>query len=281
MARIAHYPVNTIINRFLSAQKARLTPQTYAWYEMYCRKFASQHGSKMTDDLTPQVLYSWLDSNYSTCSPSTQFSACRGILRALSWAVAERMIAVSPLRGFARPIPNSREITITQQQYAECLRVAHRPEVKAAIQFLWHTGARPQELRIADVGWLQGQKIVFPKQLSKGRKKRRVIFLDDLSNRLVQRLADGRSRGPVFRNSKGDPWKTITLVNAMGVIRRRTKIKGLCAYTFRHSFITRHLERGVDVPTVAELAGNSPAMIFKHYNHVANNEDRLLGVLRR
>ena len=54
----------------------------------------------------------------------------------------------------------------------------------------------------------------------------------------------------------------------------------LCAYAFRHACISRLLEKGVDIPTVAAISGNSPEMITNFYNHVGENESRLLSIVQ-
>ena len=45
--------------------------------------------------------------------------------------------------------------------------------------------------------------------------------------------------------------------------------------SFRHQWITDALERGVPIATVAELAGNSVAVISRHYSKLANRTDHL------
>jgi site-specific recombinase XerD len=44
-------------------------------------------------------------------------------------------------------------------------------------------------------------------------------------------------------------------------------------YTLRHSWITDAITGGIDLLTVAKLAGTSLAMIEKHYGHLV--EDRV------
>src|SRR5581483_8234949 len=42
----------------------------------------------------------------------------------------------------------------------------------------------------------------------------------------------------------------------------------LTNYRWRHTAISTLLMLGVDVPTVAELTGTSPEMIYRHYGHL-------------
>jgi site-specific recombinase XerD len=52
-------------------------------------------------------------------------------------------------------------------------------------------------------------------------------------------------------------------------------------YSYRHTFLTNALERGVDVATVAELTGTSISMIQKHYGHLASKHDHLRAAAAR
>lgn len=151
--------------------------------------------------------------------------------------------------------------------------------IRDVIKFLWHTGCRPQELRIIEARWVDGAKIVLPKALSKGKRKCRVIYLDGMAKNIVARLSKQWPEGPIFRSKCGAPLSKCSLIYAFRKLRIKTEIPGLCAYNFRHGRITLWLESGKDVATVAALAGNSANMVLNTYNHVANNEDRLLAQL--
>ncbi|MEG4273795.1 MULTISPECIES: tyrosine-type recombinase/integrase [unclassified Microcoleus] len=62
-------------------------------------------------------------------------------------------------------------------------------------------------------------------------------------------------------NFSGRYW--LPIVRELAVSK---KIKQyLPCYNLRHSFITRLVREGLDVATIAKLAGNSPKMIFEHY----------------
>lgn len=267
--------VAELSTRFLLDQRPQLAPSTYKWYAMYLVSFARKKGSTPIRALTPAILQAWLN----TFPDASQHNAARAVIRALNWAVANKIIPSSPLVGFCKPAATRREQSITGEQYALCLRSA-TPAQKIIIKFLHHTGCRPQELRVIEAQHVQGDKIVLPLKHSKGRKKRRTIYMDDMARNIVLTLAKQHRQGPIFRNSHGEPWTKNSLGLNFNRLRKRTGIDGLCAYIFRHSFITRLIERGVDVATIAAIAGNSPEMVLRVYNHVAQNDNRLLSVVR-
>jgi len=276
MSRKPNPHVETLVNRFLLAQKCQLAPKTWEFYRLYLRKFAKSYGHLTVNLVTPTLAAEWMARHYGHLSPSSRFNAGRSLTRLFHWAVAERLISEYPLKGFRKPSPTRRESLITPRQYAALLHASHNNSILAAVKFLYHTGCRPQEMRAVRAEWVRGRKIVMPVTESKGRKKNRVIYLDDMALRLVKRASP---RGPIFRTPTGKAWTANNLILAIKKVRKRAKVPNVVAYTFRHSFITRQLEKGTDVATVAALAGNTPAMIWKHYSHVAENEKRLLAAL--
>ena len=46
-------------------------------------------------------------------------------------------------------------------------------------------------------------------------------------------------------------------------------------YSYRHTYITEALERGLTASMVAELVGNSAKTIEKYYNHLSQKRDSL------
>jgi integrase len=71
-------------------------------------------------------------------------------------------------------------------------------------------------------------------------------------------------RGRIEAGDRVEPWE-----------RRRAEVpvqdeghNRLVNYRWRHTAISTLLMLGVDVPTVAELTGTSPEMIYRHYGHL-------------
>jgi integrase len=72
----------------------------------------------------------------------------------------------------------------------------------------WHTGARPQEtLRVeARHADLANRRIVLPPKEAKGKKRYRIIYLNDRALDLVRCKMQEHPEGPIFRNTDGNPW---------------------------------------------------------------------------
>lgn len=272
--------VGRAVDLFLAHLSASAKEATRLWYAQFLGEFRRAHGTRALANLTPAVLDRWIAATYGERTPATQHAAARTVIRLCNWAVNEKLLDSPPLRGFRNCPPSSRELILSGADYAALVKAADKP-TRDAIKFLWHTGARPQELRAIQADWIRDGKIVFPRTASKGGKKRRVIYLDSFAAAIAARLAQKNATGPIFRNRAGGPWSTATLAQAFQATRRRAGVPGACAYAIRHTWITRMLERGVGVATVAALAGNSPGVLLRVYSHVNENEDHLRAQLNR
>jgi integrase len=271
-----------LADQFLEYVQQNRAETTYDWYHRYLQSFVRFTGPKLrVDNLSPALVLRWANRQ----SVGTRHAAARCAARLCNWAVNEHYLVSSPLRGLVKPPATNREIVITAEQYALCKKHAKQPFLDV-VEFLWETGCRPQEVRMIEAAWLDGHRIVFPKAKSKGRKKARIVFLTDTSLEIVCRLFAEFPDGPIFRNKNGKPWHKDAIICAFSRLRQKTKIKGLCAYAFRHTWITNMLKAGVDISTVAALSHNSVRTILLNYEHVARDEKHLtdavkLGAVKR
>lgn len=278
----ARLTVARVCDDFLDFCQRQREQSTYDWYANYLRNLVAFVGPRLkVNDLTPQAVGEWVDRTYGAHSASAQHAAARTVTRAMNWAVKERMIQQSPLVGYTKPSPSSREVAITPAQYSDCLKHARGP-FRDFLMFLWETGCRPLEARISEARWIDGRKIVFPTKLSKGKKRRRVIYLNKTAGDIITRLALENPTGPMFRSSNGNPWDKNSINCAFKRLKKKTNIDGLCAYALRHGFATESLKRGVDTTTVGVLMGHAnPNMVAKVYQHLGQDEEYLLGVLNQ
>jgi integrase len=108
-----------------------------------------------------------------------------------------------------------------------------------------------------------------------------VIFLTGEALEIVKRLAEKHPTGPLFRTNIGSTWNRQRIVEAFRVIRLKLGMKhdGLTAYTYRHTFATNWLASGRSIEILAELLGNSPAVLRKHYSHLLSDPAKLRGHL--
>jgi integrase len=269
-----------LIDVFLDYVRLHRSPATHDWYEDYLRPFLEHVGPKLrVGNLTPAMVTVWIGKRYAGRSASCHNAAARSVVRMCNWAVAEKIISHSPLVGFVKPAASRREVVCSPSQYDTILSHA-TGRLRDAVEFLWQTGCRPFELRHLEAKYVDDRKVVFPVNKSKGGKRRRVIYLDDVAAAIVARLSAEFPDGPIFRNSRGKPWHKDALTNAFGRLRDKAKIPSITPYALRHAFATEALKRGTDTTTVGVLLGHAnPNMVAKVYQHLAEDDDYMLRVV--
>lgn len=141
-------------------------------------------------------------------------------------------------------------------------------EFRDFLTAMWETGSRPQEVRIVESHHVDDGRWVFERKNSKGKRKRRVVYLTTIAKEITLRLMEKHSEGQLFRNTQGRAWTR----NSIGLRFRRLEKKlgfPICAYAIRHSWATRQLQRGMPAIIVAKLMGHSDTrMLERVYEHL-------------
>jgi integrase len=89
------------------------------------------------------------------------------------------------------------------------------------VTFAWETGARAQECLLVERRHLEEHRIVLPVEDEKMQRAPRIIYLTETAEAILQRLALRHPKGPIFRNTKGEPWTPDAVVCAFGQLRGR------------------------------------------------------------
>ena len=269
--------VSGIIDDYLIWVKSNKSAATHKWYMMFLNSFKDHIGVKKFKELKPRDVSRWIDEVYGDKTDNTKFAAARCAKRMAKWAKDEGLVTINPIASWKNPgTPESREEFITQEQFNTLLPLARDNHLKDFMVCLWKLGARPQELRAAEISHYNPEKkiIILPRKKSKGKIKMRTIYLSVESNEIVKRLICERKTGHIFLNKNGQPWKTQAILNRFIRMRRQVDFH-FSPYTFRHSFCMIALQSGLDTHTVSLLMGTSIKMIEKYYSHMHRNDDFL------
>jgi integrase len=268
---VAGDAVLAVIERFLEwCQTHR--PDSYTWYLQRLRQFARAVPRTLTvRELRPFHVQEWVDA-HPDWSPSHKRGSTIAVQRAFRWAEKMGHIDKSPVRHVEKPEQGKREQIISPEDYAQILARYEGDPFADLLEFSWQTGARPQETVIAEVRHLDlgGERLIFPPEEAKGKKRYRVVYLNDAALQIVRRLALEHPEGPLFRNSDGEPW-TAWAVN--------------CRFGRLQASVGRRLmqERGivVDAEAVKELAARLPREHTVRGRRVAKSERELLAEARK
>jgi integrase len=145
------------------------------------------------------------------------------------------------------------------------------------------TGARTDELascRVEDFLPRTGQIILGRHKRSRTQKRKTVrqVTLNEEALAIVKRHCKGKQlEDCTFHNNGGQPWTTRSLAKRFERVKEVASALGLgkvreavSIYDFRHLWISECLMAGVDVATVARMAGTSIGMIERVYGHFRN-----------
>jgi integrase/recombinase XerC len=139
-------------------------------------------------------------------------------------------------------------------------------------------GCRPQEARHIEPRHveLENERIVFPAEESKGKRRRRVIYVQGVSLEIITRLMGARKGdGKLFRNNRGGAWTKFSICNRFHRISQKTG-KRMFAYASRHGWATRKLIQGHDHLTLATLMGHTDgSMLARVYSHIDKDDAHL------
>src|SRR5262249_49811713 len=81
-----------------------------------------------------------------------------------------------------------------------------------------------------------------------------------------ERLAKEHPDGPLFRNSRGQPWTGNAIRCRFRCLREKLpSLAGVTAYCYRHTFTTEGLVAGVPLAQMQELIGHTSPAMMTHY----------------
>lgn len=189
---------------------------------------------------------------------------------------AERAIEWSNVKPYENA-ENRRELYLDREQRRSLLAQAEGG-VRDLMECIALTGCRPGD-PAAVRGRDYDSRLGMVTFRTKGHT--RTVGVTPNAKRLLDRLAKGvKPAGYLFTN-EGKPWESHEWSEPVRVAAAKAQLpEGVVLYTLRHCWITDAIVGGVDLLTVAKMAGTSLAMIEKHYGHLLHGAavDKLAGV---
>lgn len=222
----------------------------------------------------------WIDNHKTWRSPATHRSVIAVVLAAFNRA--EEMFGISnPLKGLKKPKSEPRLASFApdeERAVYEATESCFGNFLRVAIQ----TGLRPfcELARLTADDVEESERGMMWRIYSTKTKKTRKIpvrpEVADLTRQLMKTAPKG-SGLPIFRNTRGNPWKRMTGVSRFIAIKKKLgwdqdAVRGkYSCYTCRHTFAHRMLSGywtdgvGCSIETLAELIGDTPKVAFDHY----------------
>ena len=150
-----------------------------------------------------------------------------------------------------------------------------KPDFSNFVRALELTGARPfselATVTAAMIDWLD-ETITFAEHKNEKKGKTRTIYLVPEMVEMLKRLAAEHPAGLLFRNTKGHVWTSHDATRRLHYATDKLGIPKGTIYAIRHHRITAALEKGMTANVIAELVGNSPITIARHYDHLSKQK---------
>lgn len=271
--------VNALISKYSAWCSKHRAPRSCEWYSGYLKNFLLHPGIAELEAprIKPFNVTEWVDSK-TTWGSTYSRGAIVAVQRVYNWGVEQGHLESSPLMRMKKPSAKRREIYMKPDDFQEILGLlAEGDPFRDLFLFIWQTGCRPQEVRHIEPRHveLDKERIVFPAEESKGRRSKRIIYLQGVALEIVHRLMAEKRTGKLFLNKRGTAWTKFALCNRMHRISKIIGRKMFC-YAARHGFGTRKLIQGHDHLTVAAIMGHSDgSMLAKIYSHISDDEAHL------
>lgn len=273
---------NHIFQEYLDWLTDNRSPRTRQQALDYLTSFDDRYPQILVRDMKPHHVDTWI-REHKTWGDSTRNIAVGIVVRALHWAAKAGRITSNPIAGMERPAPKTRTTFVTPEEFEAIL--AHSDQLfKDLLIVSYDSGARPQEVKGLEARHLDPDfhRAVFPAEEAKGKRRPRVVYFGtDRAVEILKRLVAKHPEGPLFRAKNGAPWNKSSVNQRF---HRLVKHVGrhVTQYELRHAWVTRSLKSGLDVHTVAALAGHvNTKMIDTVYSHITKDPAYMLAQARR
>jgi len=297
--------LRVLCEKYMLFVRRNRSPETFRLRYRRLRPFLDEggYGNVLVKNLSHFMIYEYcekmrnqgkIDKAHKDCSwhDGNVILFISSIRAAMGWALRSGLIPKNPVANIEIPQGHSRgrEFVLTQEQHTQLLGACERRYhhgLRDLLVVLENTGARPGEITAAtatsfnkDLGAIvyygEHRRMTGEHSHKTARKgKDRTIILTGEALVLTRRLVERYPAGPLFRTYRGNPWTQKTLAKGMRALGSRTKMNKFTAYVYRHTFATRWLESEGSIDVLAELMGNTPATIRRHYSHLCGNPQGL------
>ncbi len=273
--------VHSLITKYLAWCGKHRSPRTLEWYTGHLDNFLDHLGdAKDTPaaELKPYHVIEWIDAQ-TGWGDNYARGANVAVQRAYNWAEEVGYLTSTPLRKMKKPPAKARDQYMTPDDFQQLLGLLdERDPFRDLLLFVWHTGCRPQEVRHIEPRHveLDNERIVFPAEESKGKRKKRIIYMQGVALEIVTRLMANRNNdGKLFRNRRGAAWTKFALCNRFHRLSQKTGKRMFC-YLARHGWATRKILQGHGFLTVAACMGHTDgSMVAKVYSHIDKDDAHL------
>lgn len=262
------------------------------FYSQHCREFIKEMNIKNMEDLTnakSKTIIDWLqmltDRNNSPATRKIKLISVKLLFNYLEFVkdykVDKKIQQLKP------PKQQQKEKKyLTEEQMQQMMNIAINTKMKAAMSILSTTGVRFSEMiQITCTDIQNGYATI----IGKGNKKRTIWFTPNCQY-LCNIFINNRRKGIIrelnldtdllFITNTG---KTLGLHQFNEYLKKIARKAGISwyqdvsAHTFRHSFITKMIDKGTPISNVRDMVGHTNIAITNTYAH--SNEEAIKNIM--
>jgi integrase len=280
-----------LADEFLVNTKGDKNPETVAIQGKVLQAFCDRNKGLRAADLKGHTVVKWIawenewraKKGRKPWGTSTQALAIKTIKAACNWGVKIGYLKEHPIKRLSPGKVARRERIITTEERRR-IREFVQPEFAEFLFVVEKTGARPYKeiglLEAKHIDFEQGTATLVKHKNARKTGKPRVIYLVAEVLDILKERAERYPEGFLFRTRRDSAWNQSNSMKWMTLIREKLGIDFML-YHLRHTYITEAIINGVPVEVIAELVGNTPEIIHRHYAHVAKNKDALKAAARK
>jgi integrase len=265
------HTVAELITQYLKMVTPRKSSGSQERDRMTFARFATRWGKLLLRDLTTLLIEEYLAERLAKISFATASKELGVLKAAFRCAVRWGWASHSPFLGIVlNQEGTARTRWLSDEE--EMRLLAHCPPRLRDIVILGlDTGLRPGNLVRFQRAWVQSGEtcLIIPREHTKTKKLTLTVPLTRRAAEIVHRYLERARSAYLFISQAGHPYTCAEVNRALQRAAVTAGLRDICAYTLRHTFISRLVQAGVSLPEVAALAGHRDVRMTMRYAHLA------------
>lgn len=241
-----------------------MSQHTRIGYREAAQQFAQSLIGRPLTSATKSDVLAYICQLYARKLAPTTMSNRHFALRALFHflRLGGQVVISPPHQICTRKIPKRLPRAKSEEEIGRIIAAADSVRDRAILEILYATGLRVSEiasLRVEDLSL--GAKSL---RVNRGKgDKDRIGLFGAKAARVLRKYLGDRQAGSLFGVCSHTIWRVVVSS------AKRARVDGVSPHTFRHSFATHLLNRGMDIRFVQELLGHTSLVATQKYLHVA------------
>jgi integrase len=260
---------------YLTYYRANRRPRSVARHQLAVQVLTPFFGGHRLEDITPFLIERYKqmrkDAGRKDATINRELACLKNLFTmAITWGKA-RENPVKQVRLFREDNGRIRVVTEEEEQR---LLAACRPTLKPVVITALHTGLRTSEL--LSLTWqdvdFQRRTITVQASYAKNGETRSVPMTATVQATLRTLTVEGARGTAVFVTYRGIPYRNLRKVFLDAC--KRAGVTDVTFHDLRHTFASRLVMAGVDLPTVQALMGHKTIAMTLRYTHLAPDHKR-------